>query len=51
MRTLEAAGATITLHGYRHLCRSKGKSLVPLHSHSEFAGVPQELQRNGFAQV
>jgi len=45
MRTLEAAGATITLHGYRHLCRSKGKSLVPLHSHSEFAGVPQELQR------
>lgn len=45
MRALEAAGATIALHGYRHLCRSKGKSLVPLHSHSEFAGVPQELQR------
>jgi predicted deacetylase len=45
MRALEAAGATIALHGYRHLCRSNGKSLVPLHSHSEFAGVPQELQR------
>jgi predicted deacetylase len=45
MRALEAAGATIALHGYRHLCRSKGKSLVPLHSHSEFAGVPLELQR------
>jgi len=45
MRALEAAGATIALHGYRHLCRSKGKSLVPLHSRSEFAGVSQALQR------
>ena len=45
MRALEAAGATIALHGYRHVCRSKGKSLVPLHTHSEFAGVPLDLQR------
>ena len=49
MRGLEAAGATIALHGYRHLCRSKGKSLVPLHTHSEFAGVPLELQREWIA--
>jgi predicted deacetylase len=45
MRALQAAGATIALHGYRHLCRSKGKSMVPLHTHSEFAGVPLEPQR------
>lgn len=45
MRDLESAGATIALHGYRHLCRSKGKSLVPLHRHSEFAGLPADTQR------
>jgi predicted deacetylase len=45
MRAMEAAGATIALHGYRHLCRSKGKSLVPLHAHSEFAGLPADTQR------
>ena len=45
MRRMEAAGATIALHGYNHLCNSKGRSLVPLHRHSEFAGVPEEIQR------
>jgi predicted deacetylase len=45
MRTMEANGATIALHGYRHLCHSQGKSLVPLHRHSEFAGVPLDTQR------
>jgi predicted deacetylase len=45
MRAMEAAGATIALHGYRHLCRSNGKSMVPLHHHSEFAGVPADTQR------
>jgi predicted deacetylase len=45
MRAMEAAGATIAIHGYRHLCRSKGKSLVPLHRHSEFAGIPADVQR------
>ncbi len=45
MRRLEAAGATIALHGYRHLCSSVGTSLVPLHRHSEFAGVDAETQR------
>lgn len=45
MRRLEAAGATIALHGYRHLCRSMGRSLVPLHRHSEFAGVAADTQR------
>jgi predicted deacetylase len=45
LRAMEAAGATIGLHGYRHVCASTGKSLVPLHAHSEFAGVAEETQR------
>ena len=45
MRALEAAGAAIGLHGYRHLCASRGRSLVDLHRISEFAGVPAETQR------
>jgi predicted deacetylase len=46
MRSMQAAGATIGLHGYRHLCESKGRSLVPLHETSEFAGVAKETQRS-----
>jgi predicted deacetylase len=45
MRAMEAAGAAIALHGYRHLCANLGKSLLPLHRHTEFAGVPEETQR------
>jgi len=45
MRAMEAAGAMIGLHGYRHLSNSKGRSLVPLHRTSEFAGVREEMQR------
>jgi predicted deacetylase len=46
MRALQTAGATIGLHGFRHLCLSRGRSLVPLHRESEFAGVPPAMQRN-----
>jgi predicted deacetylase len=45
MRSLEDAGATIALHGYRHLCASNGRSMLPLHRLSEFAGVREETQR------
>jgi len=45
MRTMQADGATIGLHGYRHNCVSHGKSMMALHSKSEFAGVPKEIQR------
>jgi predicted deacetylase len=45
MRALEARGASIGLHGYRHRCVSRGRSLVDLHRISEFAGVPAETQR------
>ena len=45
MKVMETAGATIALHGFRHLCHSMGKSLVPLREHSEFAGVAEATQR------
>jgi predicted deacetylase len=44
MRAMEKAGAAIALHGYHHLCQSLGRSLLPLHRHSEFAGVEEETQ-------
>jgi predicted deacetylase len=43
--SLEAAGATTALHGFRHLCASVGRGMVPLHSRSEFAGVNGDTQR------
>jgi predicted deacetylase len=45
MRSMQAAGASVALHGYRHICNSFGNSLLPLHKRSEFAGVPAETQR------
>lgn len=45
MRAMEAAGATIGLHGYQHICRNIGKSLVPLHLHSEFCGISRDRQQ------
>jgi hypothetical protein len=45
MRALQNTGATIGLHGFRHLCMSRGRSLVSLHRESEFAGVPEAIQR------
>ena len=45
MRSLQAAGATIAMHGYRHLCTSHGKSLLDLHQETEFAGVEELQQR------
>jgi Uncharacterized protein conserved in bacteria (DUF2334) len=45
MRSAQAAGATIGLHGYRHLCMATGRGYVPLHRRTEFAGVGRKLQR------
>jgi Uncharacterized protein conserved in bacteria (DUF2334) len=45
MRRAEERGATIAVHGYRHLCDSKGKSLLGIHRSSEFAGVEYETQQ------
>jgi predicted deacetylase len=44
MRAWEDAGATIALHGFRHICASTGRSLVPAHAQTEFAGVPVDVQ-------
>ena len=45
MRELARDGAAIAIHGYQHNCQKRGKSLIPLHRHTEFAGVPMEEQR------
>jgi len=45
MRTMEAAGAAIGLHGYRHVRAARGRSLVRLHRDTEFAGVAEQTQR------
>jgi predicted deacetylase len=45
MRAMQASGAAIGLHGYRHLCQSRGRSFLPLHARTEFSGVPEETQR------
>jgi len=50
MQALESAGATIALHGYRHLTLGKGPSMVPLHPRSEFAGIPADRQRSWIAE-
>lgn len=46
MRALQASGATVALHGYQHSCDSRGRSLIPLHHRTEFAGVPERDQRH-----
>ena len=45
IRGFQERGWEIALHGYQHVCASSGKSLVPLHGQSEFAGLPLETQR------
>ena len=45
MLALEASGATIGLHGFRHLCTGMGDSLIPVQNGAEFIGVPLEMQR------
>jgi predicted deacetylase len=45
MRALESAGAVIGLHGFRHLCSSRGRSILGMHRESEFAGASAQAQR------
>jgi predicted deacetylase len=46
MSKMEANGATIALHGYRHVCDSRSRGLVPLHRRTEFAGVDEATQQD-----
>ncbi len=39
MRELACGGASVGLHGLHHLNSHLGKSLIPLHQHTEFAGA------------
>ena len=45
LRAMESRGATIAVHGYRHLCASRGRALMPLHTMSEFAGIDESVQQ------
>jgi len=45
MRSLQAAGSTIAMHGFRHVCASHGPSILALHQQTEFAGVDPILQQ------
>jgi Uncharacterized protein conserved in bacteria (DUF2334) len=45
MRAMQAAGATIGVHGYQHVCEAEGRGMVPVHRRTEFAGAPRECQR------
>jgi predicted deacetylase len=44
MREMQAAGAAIAIHGYRHQCVHQGKSILKFHNHTEFAGRSAEEQ-------
>ena len=44
MRALQAAGVTIGMHGFRHLCKSNGAGFLPLKACSEFAGMEEHIQ-------
>ncbi len=45
LKDMESRGATIAAHGYRHLCRSRARSLLNLHRTTEFSGVHVNTQR------
>lgn len=44
MHDLESEGATIALHGFRHVCQSRGRSYLGLHAETEFAGAREQTQ-------
>ena len=44
-RDWQAKGWRIALHGYEHLYCSNSGGMNPVHSRSEFAGLPLEVQR------
>jgi hypothetical protein len=45
IHAMEVAGAVVGLHGYRHLCTSRGRGFLRLADTSEFAGVDAQTQR------
>jgi predicted deacetylase len=49
MRRAQDRGWTIALHGYQHQCVTQGRSLVPIHDRSEFAGLAPQAQQEKLA--
>lgn len=50
IKRMEENGAAIGLHGFQHLCMENGRSLVPLHKSSEFAGASFDVQSERIAR-
>jgi predicted deacetylase len=50
LRSMQSAGAAIALHGLNHVCDMRGKSFIPLHKTSEFAGAALDVQRDRIAR-
>jgi predicted deacetylase len=46
VRSWQAAGWTIALHGYQHLYSTPDPGLMKINSYSEFAGLPYQEQRD-----
>jgi predicted deacetylase len=49
MRRMEARGASIALHGYRHFCASSGRGMLRLHGRNS-QGFQKRGSGSGFAQ-
>jgi hypothetical protein len=50
MRSLQASGAAIGLHGFQHLCNGSGGGFIPLHRQTEFAGISAVTQQQWIKQ-
>lgn len=50
MRELASAGACIGLHGLTHMSHQRGRSFIPLHRQTEFAGASESLQQQMIEQ-
>lgn len=46
VRSWQAKGWTLALHGHTHELVPCGRSLVPLNRYTEFAGLPESVQRD-----
>ncbi len=46
VRTWQAQGWSIALHGYQHLYETRHAGLMGFNSYSEFAGLPYDVQRD-----
>jgi len=50
VRERQAAGWCIALHGYRHLYETRDAGIMGINTRSEFAGLPEAVQREKLAR-